>query len=587
MRRIVSFIILLVVLGQSAWAVPAWRRWKQFCQSDGTQITVQLQGDERAHWFVTTDMKVVARADNGDFRYVAMAGDSLAGIVLSEVRAHDEAGRSDAERAFVARQALAPADYRQAMERNGSVRPPRISSPKAPRRAKYEGKRRGLFILVEFQDVKFSRPDIHQVYDSICNHSGYSTPPFQGSVGDYFREQSDGKFELDFDVVGPVTVSENESYYGSNGSWNKDSDLGTMVTEALNLVADSVNWADYDWNGDGEADQVFLLYAGYGEAQYGPSWTIWPCEGKLSWLHDTPPVFDGVTVNTFACSCELHGNKGVQLDGIGTICHEFSHCMGLPDFYNTADMDDFCMDVMDLMDQGTYNGKGGYSPAAYTGYERWYCGWRTPVVLTEPQKIEAWQPLVSGGETYILYNQADSTEYYLLDNRQRVGFDKGLYATGMVVTHVHYDADAWAENTVNTKKGHKRMALLPADDIYDYKTCNTDAFPYYYMNGQRCLDSLTDNSRPHPTLFNKNYDGSHLLHKPIYKIRKNEDMTMDFVFGYNPVSTGIRETPSAAAERRDDYIYDLEGRRILLDKDQLRRGIYIVNGKKIIINGHE
>ena len=152
MRRIVSFIILLVVLGQSAWAVPAWRRWKQFCQSDGTQITVQLQGDERAHWFVTTDMKVVARADNGDFRYVAMAGDSSVGFVLSEVRAHDEAGRSDAERAFVARQALAPADYRQAMERNGSVRPPRISSLKAPRRAKYEGKRRGLFILVEFQD---------------------------------------------------------------------------------------------------------------------------------------------------------------------------------------------------------------------------------------------------------------------------------------------------------------------------------------------------------------------------------------------------------------------------------------------------
>ena len=107
------------------------------------------------------------------------------------------------------------------------------------------------------------------------------------------------------------------------------------------------------------------------------------------------------------------------------------------------------------------------------------------------------------------------------------------------------------------------------------------------MNGQRTLDSLTDNSRPYPTLFNKNYDGSHLLHKPIYKIRKNEDMTMDFVFGHNPVSAGIRETPSAAAERRDDYIYDLEGRRILLNKDQLRRGIYIVNGKKIIINGHE
>ena len=293
-----------------------------------------------------------------------------------------------------------------------------------------------------------------------------------------------------------------------------------------------------------------------------------------------------MTINTFACSCELHSNKGSQLDGIGTICHEFSHCMGLPDFYNTSDMADFCMDAFELMDQGAYNGNS-YSPAAYTGYERWVCGWREPAELKDTCTITGWLPLVSGGETYILYNEANRNEYYFIDNRERVGFDNGLYSTGLVAVHVDYDADAWSNNRVNADKKHKRMTLLPADGLYDWKTANTDAWPYTYMNGQRTLDSLTDNSRPHPTLYNKNSDGSFLLHKPIYKIRKNEDMTVDFVFGYKPVSTGIKETPLEAAERRDDYIYDLEGRRILLDKDQLRRGIYIVNGKKIIIDGHE
>ena len=577
MKKLLFFIIF-AVLGQSAWAVPAWRRWHQFSQSDGSEITVQLQGDERAHWFVTADMKVVARTQNGDFRYVLPAAQPSEGFTVSEVCAHNADTRSDAERAFADNHALSPAAFKQFLEKNTHVQPRLTQAHKVARRSKFEGKRRGLFILVEFNDIKFSRPDIHQVYDSICNYSGYNTSPFKESVGDYFREQSDGRFELDFDVVGPVCVSKNESYYGGNSAWGLDSNLGTMVTEALNLVADSVNWADYDWNNDGEADQVFLLYAGYGEAQYGPEWTIWPCEGKLTTQHYSPLEFDGITVNTFACSCELHGNKGTQLDGIGTICHEFSHCMGLPDFYNTSDMSDFCMDAMDLMDQGAYNGKGGYSPAAYTGYERWYCGWRTPVALTEPQYINGWQPLVSGGETYILYNQADSTEYYLIDNRQRVGFDEGLYSCGLVVTHVHYDADVWDQNSVNTNKDHKRMALLPADGIYDYNTCNTDAFPYYYMNGQKCLDSLTDNSHPRTTLYVKNVDGTFKLGKPIYKITQNDDQTMSFSFMTKPVADDIRNIPTHSS----GMIYNLSGQPLGTDLQRLPAGIYIREGRKIV-----
>ena len=536
MKKLLFFIIF-AVLGQSAWAVPAWRRWHQFSQSDGSEITVQLQGDERAHWFVTADMKVVARTQNGDFRYVLPAAQPSEGFTVSEVCAHNADTRSDAERAFADNHALSPAAFKQFLEKNTHVQPRLTQAHKVARRSKFEGKRRGLFILVEFNDIKFSRPDIHQVYDSICNYSGYNTSPFKESVGDYFREQSDGRF-----------------------------------------VADSVNWADYDWNNDGEADQVFLLYAGYGEAQYGPEWTIWPCEGKLTTQHYSPLEFDGITVNTFACSCELHGNKGTQLDGIGTICHEFSHCMGLPDFYNTSDMSDFCMDAMDLMDQGAYNGKGGYSPAAYTGYERWYCGWRTPVALSEPQQIDNWQPLESGGETYILYNQADSTEYYLIDNRQRVGFDEGLYSCGLVVTHVHYDADAWDQNSVNTNKDHKRMALLPADGIYDYNTCNTDAFPYYYMNGQRCLDSLTDNTHPRTTLYVENTDGTHKLGKPIYKITQNDDQTMSFSFMTKPVADDIRNIPTHSS----GMIYNLSGQPLGTDLQRLPAGIYIREGRKIV-----
>lgn len=552
LRLTICTMLLALLWASTAFAIPAQRLWRTHKQSDGKEITYILCGDEHWHYYMSADSFLLKRnPSNGDFEYLQRN-----------------------------QQRVRPAEMRNA-------KPIQQPIQSRSRKTAYTGKKKGLFILVEFDDIKFSRADIKAVYDSICNMKGYHTGPFVGSVHDYFLEQSDGKFDLTFDVVGPVTMSKSESYYGSNSSWGVDVNISEMVLETLNLVKDSVDFSQYDWNGDGIVDQVFLLYAGYGEAQYAPEWTIWPCEGKLSnYVGMTSlPQYNGMSINTFACSCELHSNKGSQLDGIGTICHEFSHCMGLPDFYNTSDMTDFCMDAFELMDQGAYNGSS-YCPAAYTGYERWVCGWREPVELKDTCTITGWLPLVSGGETYILYNEANRNEYYFIDNRERVGFDNGLLSTGLVAVHVDYNADAWSNNAVNANKKHKRMTLLPADGLYDWKTADTDAWPYTYMNGQRTLDSLTDNSRPHPTLFNKNYDGSHLLHKPIYKIRKNEDMTMDFVFGYNPVSAGIRETPSAA-ERRYDYIYDLEGRRILLNKDQLRCGIYIVNGKKIIINGYE
>ncbi|MGI6222304.1 MAG: M6 family metalloprotease domain-containing protein [Prevotella sp.] len=578
MRKL-FIIFFFAMLGLSAMAVPAERRWQTFRQSDKSEITVQLQGDECAHWFVTLDSKVVARKANGDFCYLTLSHNTAKQTTASTILAHNEADRSEAERAFVSQEAISVEEYRQIASQHRQIAPHKTSTPQ-PRRAKFEGKRKGLFILVQFEDIKFSRTDIQQAYDSICNFKNYSSGKFTGSVGDYFREQSDGQFELDFDVVGPVTVSKDEAYYGENSGWSTDGNLCEMVIEALNLIGDSLDFTQYDWNEDGKADQVFFLYAGYGEAQYAPSWTIWPCEGALSnfgYISELPKL-GGVTFDTFACSCELHGNEGSQLDGIGTICHEFSHCMGLPDFYNTSDMTDFCMDAMDVMDQGAYNGHGGYSPAAYTGYERWYCGWRDFVELTDPQEITDWQPLVSGGATYILYNKADSTEYFLLDNREHVGFDEGMYATGMVVTHVHYDADAWENNTVNTNKDHKRMAILPADGIYDYKTCSKDAFPYTYMGGQRTLDSLSDYSHPYTKLFVKNTNGTYRLGKPLYKITKNEDMTMSFSFMIKPEADAIREV----AVPKLSTIYNLSGVAVGTDLDRLPKGIYIRNGKKVL-----
>ena len=544
-RKNILLILLITLAVLNTRAVPALRQLQTHVQPDGTELSVMLCGDEHLHYYMTADGQRMELCSDGFLR---------------------------------------PLSQKVMETRINRLKTQHTSAPKRTpgKPGVTTGEHRGLFILVEFPDIKFSRPDIKTVYDSICNMQGYATPPYKGSVRDYFLEQSDGQFDLTFDIVGPVKVSNNESRYGMNSGWGIDDMVPELVLEVIDLVKDSVNFHRYDWDDDGECDQVFLLYAGYGEAQGGPEWTIWPSEGQLSRQRGglKCPVIDGVTIDTFALSCELKGKTGTRIDGIGTICHEISHCLGLPDFYNTSDMDDFCMDAYELMDVGAYNG-GSYQPAAYTGYERWFCGWREPIELTDAQVIDHWQPLELGGPTYIIYNAGDRkrNEYYLLDNRQYVGFDASLYSAGLVVMHVDYDEQAWTSNQVNSNKKHQRLTLIPADNIKDVTTCNTDAFPYTYLNGQRTLDSLTNSSRPQATVFTKNTDGSNFLNRPIYNIRQNDDLTMSFAFLQRTTPTSIwpqqaDNLPRLPQQRR----YDLNGRHAATG----RSGIVIEQGKKII-----
>ena len=153
-----------------------------------------------------------------------------------------------------------------------------------------------------------------------------------GSVRDYFRAQSYGQFAPEFDVVGPLTAANDMAYYGRHSGNNNDSHVPELVWEACLQADPLVNFADYDWNGDGEADLVYMVYAGYSEAQGAAPETIWPQKWYLTMYQSLQ--LDGVTIDGYACSSELRGTSGSELDGIGTACHEFSHCLGLPDTYD-------------------------------------------------------------------------------------------------------------------------------------------------------------------------------------------------------------------------------------------------------------
>lgn len=190
-------------------------------------------------------------------------------------------------------------------------------------------------------------------------------------------------------------------------------------------------------------EEVFILYAGHGENDTRNSNLIWPHMSQLAGYTDGTLTLDGVTINTYACTSELQADG--SLAGIGTFCHEFSHCMGFPDMYDTTDGgNNYGMGSWDLMDYGSYN-DDTYTPAGYTGYEKMVCGWTTPVELDSDTTITDMQPLADMGQTYIIYNKGNANEYYILENRQLTGYDAALPGAGLLIEHIDYDPDIQVE----------------------------------------------------------------------------------------------------------------------------------------------
>lgn len=488
--------LCFALLATATFAAPARRGVvKTIRLADGTELRAELRGDEFLHYYQSEDGKCYV--DNGDGTFVPY---------------NAETGKANATA------------KRAAMKKASKMmkaKPLRIGMFNGS--TGYYGQKKGLIILVQFPDLQFKSGHDNEFYNKLANQENYTEGNFHGSVHDYYHTQSNGQFDLNFDVVGPITAPQSYQYYGQNDTQGNDMHVGTLVSWACQQVDDQVNFADYDWDDDGYVDQVFVLYAGQGENNGGSSYTIWPHMFYLSSSDVRRPLaVDGVYVNTYACSCELNYNKNA--DGMGTICHEFSHCLGFPDLYDTSYSGGYGMDMWDIMHQGCYNGNS-YLPANYTGFERWAAGWTTPIELKKDTIVSDMKSLTDYGDTYIIYNEQNQNEFYFIDNRQQTGWDEGLYGDGLLITHVDYNQSIWDSNTPNNDVNHQRMSPFHADNLANtFRNAANDAYPYLDN------DSLTNTSKPAATLFNSNVDGKALMSKAVLDIKRNGDGTMAFRF---------------------------------------------------------
>ncbi len=524
MKKLLSSLFILWIAVGTLFAIPAKNIIKEVLQIDGSTLTMRLCGDEYFHYYSTLDGYPLVQAEDGGFYYAVMSADSLcAGTML----AHNEVDRSATEHSYVTIQnsivleSISECHVKKMSQRNEQYW---VNSFNAKAQARggqrtttYEGKKRGLMILVSFSDLDFKQANPQQTFHAMANEVNYKGNNQYGSVYDYFYSQSAGKFSLNFDVVGPVKLSKNMSYYGADIG-GEDVRCGEMVAEACLLANDYVNYSDYDWDNDGVVDQVYVVYAGYGQSSGAPSYTIWPHSWELSYSnYNKSLLLDNVVINKYACSMELDGTSGSVVNGIGAICHEFSHCLGLPDFYDTSGSS-FGMSHWSLLDTGSYNGNCNV-PCGFTSYERMFCGWLDPIELKSPCTITDMKALSEGGAAYIIYNDAHMDEYYLLENRQNLGWDSEGYGHGMLVIHIDYDANIWYKNTVNVDYSHPRATIIAADNDYSKVKSNLAGDPYPGTSGNT---SLTDTSIPAAKLFNLNKDGRKYMGKPIEMITEKD-----------------------------------------------------------------
>ncbi len=405
-KILLSFVLLFVALSMSA--VPARPGRIRYTQPDGSVIYLTRHGDEWGHWTTDGQGRVVRQDADGFYRPVQ-------GVTVQTAR----------------RQA---AVRRQAMRGRHAFHP--VSGIAA-------GKKHFLVILVQFPDRSFASSDANAAFSNLMNQESYSANGATGSAKDYYYQNSRRVFEPVFDVYGPVTVSHDMAYYGGNDSSGNDKKPEEAVYEACKLLDDQIDYTDYDNNGDGIVDLVFMYYAGYGEADYSDEDAIWPHQWELS-NAGLSLTLDSMTIDSYACTNELigYGDRQGTMVGIGTACHEFGHAMGLPDFYDTDyDTNGIAggLNAFSLMDSGAYN-NDGRTPPYLNIEERMLLGWVDGSALQEFPKSDNYTlKAVWDNKAYKTPTDQDG-EYFVYECRDNTGWDAYLPAHGLLVYHVDKSA---------------------------------------------------------------------------------------------------------------------------------------------------
>ncbi len=447
-------------------------------QPNKTKIKVRHIYDEKGVYIAnsTQDELLIEKNEDGIYEYVTYKEDN---ILLSGVLANNPELRSEKEKEFV--EGLLYKKTRsivlsliKKLYTNICINP--------------NGTKQALVILMEFPDRKMSytKEDFYKQFNE-KNYNG------TGSVRDFFLENSYGQLSMHFTVVGPYKARHDMAYYGGNLSDGKTSRL---IAEAVHSANGDVDYSIFDNDKDGKVDFIHVIYAGYSQSYIGsdPN-TIWPHQGTMSWIWSFFHRLDGKRITQYSCSSELRGTIGSNIEGIGTACHELGHILGAPDFYDRNDSTDgkfWGTGNWDLMASGGHNGRGKF-PAHFNPFVKTQMfGWAPLKELPDAGNVVL-NPASKYAGKWSFYKLPTQTpdEYFILENRQQQGFDKGLPGHGLMIYHVHSkmkNVKSTDGEWINIK--HPQMFYPvcanatnnPHNPPHDYGNINTWSCPFPYKD---------------------------------------------------------------------------------------------------------
>lgn len=486
---------------QATFAIPAYPKPLKVKQADGSWLTIQMRGDEHGHYVLTSDgIPLVFNARQENYEYADWKDGK---VQASGIKAVEASERTAKVKAFVESldksailESFKRARLQQLQQTLSSRRNASLKAGSNPQKEKLNnfptiGEVHSLVILVQFADTKFSTvgSDAHQFFNNMLNEPGFTySNGANGSARDFYLNSSNGRFQPQFDVIGPVTLPEKYSYYGANQGSSVDNParLEQFVREACTLADPLVDFSQYDHNQDGYIDNIYFFYAGKGEADSGDGNAIWPHSAyysdmaKDAGLSETSLKLDGIEVGNYTCSNEINGTLITpQPAGIGTFVHEFGHVLGLADHYDVNyGMTTFAPGSFDTMAQASYNNNGN-TPAAFSAYERACLGWLDLTVLKNGvDSLNVLPDLNDSNKAYVVpVGGTNDEEYFIMENRQKKGWDAFIPGHGMLLWHIDYDAKAWEKNELNITGTHQRVDIVEADNKLTDNTRAGDPFP--------------------------------------------------------------------------------------------------------------
>lgn len=635
MKKLIA-ILIGVLTTINIWGAKAYPEPITITQKDGKSLTYRLHGDENYFYITTTDGVLLCR--KGKDYFIAII-DENGKMSSSGVLAHNAGQRTAEEIELIGKQDKEKffATQKKSQVRKGMKK---ISMPTGPTtlfpHMNYsDGQRpKALIILADFADQKFKRyvesdkkndQITKEIFDQYLNRldaapSHGCDPTLNkniGSVAKYFNDMSNGAFVPQFDVATVVHLNNPMETYGydeydADGNiTNIDPNCQNFIKDVCTLANDSVDFSEYDANNDGYVDLVYIIYAGYGESTGGDDNTLWPKSGTVS-----GGSYDGKTVSRYGIHSELNFNldrtvnkfNGVpQINGIGLFCHEFTHCMGLADFYPTHKYDNYvpageltaqqmgnpAMEYWDLMDGGEYS-YNGYIPTAYTAWEREYMGWMEMDVLkaeNSGQKIELINIDKNNGKAYKIFPDDDETgnEYVFIQNIQPYGWNYWLanyFGHGMLVTYVCYDKTAFSlgGDIVNSIPNKSRMTIVPADEEYISSYLTGDEKQYTQAQYVASLkgDPFPGTSDVHELLSVPMIWGGYNMEKPLLNIQEKNGVITFYYLREPQIATNINGVDIVSTPN-ETRVYTLDGRYVGKNTRGLAKGVYIINGKKTVI----